>query len=51
MMRAKIEKTIIEEMKDLSEENLNDVLDFIGYIKAKNMIQPFEKEITSELEE
>jgi hypothetical protein len=50
-MRTVIEKTIIKEIQDLSEEDLNDVLDFIGYIKAKKKIQPFEKDITSDREE
>ena len=33
MEKSAVEKMIMEEIKDLSEEHLDDVLDFIGYLK------------------
>jgi hypothetical protein len=51
MEKSAVEKMIMEEIKDLSEEHLDDVLDFIGYLKAKKVIQPYEKEITDETDD
>ncbi len=35
MSKAEIEKTIMEETKDLSKDNLIKVLDFIHFLKTK----------------
>jgi hypothetical protein len=53
MSKVLLEKTILEETKDLSFEVLNEILDFIQFIKAKkakNIIKDsIEKTIDDEL--
>ncbi len=43
MSKAIIEKMIIEETKNLSSEALNEILDFIQFIKAKKFKNLSEK--------
>lgn len=50
MSKTVIEKMIIEEAKDLSVESLNEILDFILFIKTKKMKKTFEKDIKTELD-
>ncbi len=50
MSKTVIEKMIIEEAKDLSVESLNEILDFILFIKTKKMKKAFEKDIKTELD-
>lgn len=55
MSKAIIEKMIIEETKNLSSEALNEILDFIQFIKAKKFKKlsekTFEKDIKMNLNE
>ncbi|MFX0204119.1 MAG: hypothetical protein ACFFCW_49100, partial [Candidatus Hodarchaeota archaeon] len=55
MSKVLLEKTIIEEIKDLPFEALNEILDFIKFIKAKkikNLIKDsIEKTLSDELSE
>ena len=50
MSKTVIEKMIIEEAKDLSVESLNEILDFILFIKTKKMKKAFEKNLKTELD-
>ena len=55
MSKSELEKMIIEETKNLSDETLHEVLDFIQFLKDKNHKKPkkksFEKGLTDELSE
>jgi glutaredoxin 2 len=55
MSKAIIEKMIIEETKNLSSEALNEILDFIQFIKTKKykklLKETFEENITTNLNE
>lgn len=55
MTKAVLEKMIVKETKDLSIETLNQILDFIQFIKAKRlknfMEESFEKGMNNELNE
>ena len=53
MSKALIEKMIVEETKNLSFETLNEILDFIQFIKTKKfkklLEETFEEDIKSNL--
>jgi len=53
MTKAVLEKLIVKEAKDLPTETLNQILEFIQFIKAKRLEkfgdEPFEKAINNEL--
>ena len=55
MSKVLIEKMIIEETKDLSFETLNEILDFIQFLKTKKFVnlreKSFEKKINNDLSE
>jgi len=55
MTKVILEKMIIEETKGLSFQTLNEILDFIQFIKAKkiknHVADPLEKNINIELSE
>lgn len=55
MTKAVLEKLIVKETKDLPTETLNQILDFIQFIKAKGREkftgELFEKDVNDELSE